>query len=121
MYVEPYLWMSAPFRGGSTLMKLAGGGEAGMTEVWHTKEMSNDIFSSVVYDGALYGFDLRDVQAKAHRPSRGKFRCLDLATGAGRWETDETGHANVLAADGKLSLFNDKGELTVEHDQIDHP
>ena len=113
VYVEPYLWISAPFRWGSKLLKLSAGPEAGAAEVWHSTLLSNDIFSSVHHNGALYGFDLRDVQAKAHRPSRGKFRCLDLATGTARWETDQTGHANVLVADGKLILVNDQGELIV--------
>jgi outer membrane protein assembly factor BamB len=111
VYVEPHLWISAPFRWGSTLLRLSGGEPAAAAEIWHSNLLSNDIFSSVCSDGALYGFDLKDVQAKLHRPSRGVFRCLDLETGAPHWESDATGHANVLIADGKLILFNDKGEL----------
>ena len=111
IYVEPHLWISAPFRWGSSLLKLSGGKSAAAVEVWHGSLLSNDVFSSVYHKGALYGFDLKDVQAKAHRSSRGMFRCLDLATGAAQWETDQTGHAAVLVADEKLVLFNDQGEL----------
>jgi hypothetical protein len=73
--------------------------------------MSNDVCSSVLVDGRIYGFDLRDVQAKLHRPSRGQFRCLDFLTLKELWATDQVGQANVLVADGKLIGFNDTGQL----------
>jgi outer membrane protein assembly factor BamB len=111
IYVEPFLWISAPFRWGSGLYKLSGGTAAQIEEVWHTNLLSNDVFSSVCHKGLLFGSDLRDVQAKAHRAARAKFRCLDLATGSENWETDKIGHAAVLVADQKLFLFNDQGEL----------
>ncbi|HEY2249514.1 MAG TPA: PQQ-binding-like beta-propeller repeat protein [Planctomycetaceae bacterium] len=110
IYVEPQLWISAPFKWGSSLLTLTEEGVAD-NDVWHSNLLSNDVFSSVCHNGLLFGFDLKDVQAKAHRASRGKFRCLDLATGTPKWETDQTGHASVLVADEKLILFNDQGEL----------
>ena len=113
IYVEPQLWISAPFKWGSSLLTLPEGEAAAIDEVWHSNLLSNDVFSSVCHDGLLFGFDLKDVQAKAHRASRGMFRCLDLATGKAKWETDKAGHAAVLVADGKLILFNDQGELIV--------
>src|SRR5262249_7328518 len=70
-----------------------------------------DIVSSVLYDGHVYGFDLRQQQASKHRPSRGTFRCLEWATGKTRWSTDQVGQAAVLAADGKLLLLGDTGTL----------
>jgi hypothetical protein len=65
----------------------------------------------VAVDGYVYGFDLRDVQSKAHRPSKGKFTCMKLATGEVLWTTGRTGHASAIAADGKLVLLNDTGEV----------
>jgi hypothetical protein len=79
--------------------------------VWESRHLSNDVASSVLVDDAIFGFDLRDVQAKPHRPSRGQFRCLDLSTGEVQWESDLPGHATIVVADGKLILFNDRGEL----------
>lgn len=125
LYDEPYLMVACPFQAGADCYRLdvdeakpAGSGavkgEAPAikgTLVWHTRELSNDTASSVPVDGYVYGFDLRDLQAKAQRPSRGKFKCLDLASGEVLWSTDQTGHATVIAADGKLILFNDKGQL----------
>jgi len=36
----------------------------------HDAAMSNDITSSVLVDGFVYGFDLREMQASGGRPSR---------------------------------------------------
>ncbi|HEY3967877.1 MAG TPA: PQQ-binding-like beta-propeller repeat protein [Planctomycetaceae bacterium] len=112
IFVEPHLWIAAPFKWGSSLLDLSET-ETLPATAWHVPLLSNDVFSSVYHAGAVYGFDLKDVQAKSHRASRGVFRCLDFATGAAKWDTDQTGHCSVLIADGKLILFNDKGELIV--------
>ena len=124
VYQEPYLWISGPFRSGSRLLKLTSGEKP--EEVWRSSKMSNDVVSSVLYDGHIYGFDLFDVQAKTHRTSRGIFRCIDLLTGDVKWSNGDgkprrsrepdpdnpiIGHSSVLVADGKLVLFNDTGEL----------
>ena len=81
------------------------------TTVWETPKFSNDIASSVLVDGFIYGFDLKDAQSRLNRPSRGEFRCLSFETGKIVWSTDQVGHANIIVADGKLILFNDKGEI----------
>lgn len=73
--------------------------------------MSNDVASSVLYEGCVYGFDLRDIQTKARRPSRGTFRAMDFRTGKVRWSSDRPGHASLLVADGKLVMLNDRGEV----------
>ena len=109
VYEEPYLLTAAAFRGGAAVLRLAADGTAELA--WRSKVLSNDIFSSLVLDGHIYGFDLHDFQPRHTRSARGQLKCIRLATGEVRWATDRTGHANVLAADGKLILFNDLGEL----------
>lgn len=128
IYSEPDLWISGPFQGGSKLLRLTGDPARPVAMVRISSTMSNDIFSSVLFEGAVYGFDLREAQAKTHRPSRGQFRCVDFATGEILWSTGTTqrrratspqsadigkriGHATVIVADKKLILFNDTGEL----------
>lgn len=127
LYDEPYLAISGPFRSGMEMWKLspvpaeetdaeittAGGPAFRLSgeRVWHNRQMSNDVASSVLADGHIYGFDLRDVQAKVRRPSRGQFRCLDWKTGQERWVSGEPGHASLIVADGKLILFNDRGQV----------
>jgi hypothetical protein len=112
LYAEPDLLISSPFRAGSEMFRLEGtSGRLALSRRWSSRELSNDICSSVLLGGCVYGFDLKDFQAKAHRPSKGQFKCLDFATGRMRWTTERTGHSNVIAADGKLILLNDTGTL----------
>ncbi len=123
LYEDPYLMIACPFKSGAECYKLELADQdaaetsqdkppkLNVTNAWFSREMSNDTASSVVVDGHVYGFDLRDVQAKAHRPSRGTFKCMEFTTGKVLWESNEPGHATVLVADGKLFLFNDEGEL----------
>ena len=79
--------------------------------VWESAKFSNDIASSLLVDGRIYGFDLKDPQSRLDRPSRGEFRCLDFATGRVIWSTNRVGQANLIVADHKLILFTDSGEL----------
>ncbi|MDY0168432.1 MAG: PQQ-binding-like beta-propeller repeat protein [Thermoguttaceae bacterium] len=115
MFEEPYLVVASAFRRGAECYRLElEPGDPPIVQgrsAWFNPKFSNDVASSVLYEGHIYGFDLRDIQAKAHRPSRGEFRCLDVATGEVRWSSDEPGHASLIVADGKLILLNDRGEL----------
>jgi hypothetical protein len=125
VYVEPYVFVSGPFRSGADLYRL--GWIRNRTQdvdpaskvtlradpVWFSPNLLNDVASSLHWQGHLFGFDLTEPQARVHRPSRGEFRCLELAAGKTVWSSDQTGQCSVLAVDGKLILFNDKGELTL--------
>ena len=137
IYDEPFLWISGAFQRGSELLEITGDAEKPIRLVRQSKLMSNDIFSSVLHDGAIFGFDLQEAQAKTHRTSRGIFRCVDFrsgkelwSVGTGRLQRDSInasgdagtisssqsgekniGHATVLVVDNKLVLMNDLGEL----------
>lgn len=132
IYCEPFLCVASPFRSGAKCYKLIERNEAGsktdassdgaaddstdtsheVTELsWESPKLSNDVCSSVLFEGRLYGFDLKDVQSRQSRPSRGEFRCLDFRTGKVIWSTDKVGQSSVIVADQKLILFVDTGEL----------
>ena len=133
IYREPHLWLSGPFRSGCEQFELISE-PPGLRRIWRSNLMSNDVCSSVLVGDCLYGFDIRDVQSKVHRPSRGVFRCIEWGSGESRWSqgADDirrtldgsiqrsrnrasgevpVGQASVIYADGKLILFNDLGEL----------
>ncbi|MBS0206652.1 MAG: PQQ-binding-like beta-propeller repeat protein [Planctomycetes bacterium] len=112
LYREPLLMIAGPFRGGAKCVRLDPNTDGGKpARVWETPKFSNDVASSVLYEGRIYGFDLRDAQSRVNRPSRGEYRCLDFETGKILWSTDKVGQASAIVADGKLILFNDSGEL----------
>jgi outer membrane protein assembly factor BamB len=115
LYQEPYLVVASPFRAGAQCYEIRNevGNDEGVElhPLWINSDFSNDTASSVIEGGAIYGFDIQDVQAKVQRPSRGTYKCLDLVTGDVRWQTDQVGHATTIVADGKLILFTDDGEL----------
>ena len=78
---------------------------------WVSKQLSNDVLSSVLHGGAVFGSDVKEMQARVHRSTRAELRCLDFTTGKVLWLTDEVGHASLLVADGKLILWSDEGTL----------
>ncbi len=126
IYREPYLWIAAPFKSGSQLFELPEelSPEVPLKNIWRSRTLSNDVLSSVLVGDQLYGFDIFDPQSKTQRPSRGKFRCIEFMTGKALWEqgsgrpdrsnndtSGELGQAGLIVADGKLILFNERGEL----------
>ena len=138
VYREPYLWLSGPFRKGCRLLELSRvDNKIALRNIYKSDVMSNDVASCVLVGDSLYGFDIRDVQSKVHRPSRGQFSCIDFLTGDIRWqngtlkrrsvnrndgemissavgnEISDVGHASVIVADDKLLMLNDTGTLIV--------
>ncbi|MFK7777110.1 MAG: PQQ-binding-like beta-propeller repeat protein [Gimesia sp.] len=126
IYREPYLWIAAPFKSGSQLFEIPEdlSQKKALKNIWRSRTLSNDVLSSVLVNGRIYGFDIFDQQSKTQRPSRGKFRCVDFLTGEELWEqgsgrpersnndtSDEIGQAGIVVADGKLILLNERGDL----------
>jgi outer membrane protein assembly factor BamB len=58
----------------------------------------------VLIDGALYGFD-------GDRNS--DLKCIDFKTGAVKWSEKGLGKGALMAADGKLIIISEKGELVI--------
>src|SRR5262249_9510190 len=110
LYAEPHLLIASPFRSGARLYRLEETGGAVRT-AWVSKVLSNDVCSSLLVAGNVYGFDLQQLQASTHRPSRGRFKCIDFPTPPARWGDDRRRPATVLAADGKLILLDETGTL----------
>lgn len=135
VYSEPYLWLSGPFRSGSSVLDLSSLTDEAVdvSTVWRSKLLSNDVCSSVLVNDHIFGFDIFDVQSKTHRPSRGIFRCVNMRNGEETWSvgtgrprrstnedefSDDIGQSGIIVADGKLIILNELGELILL--QADH-
>lgn len=113
LYREPDLLLLAPFGKPAGSWRLRANDEGALLcdPQWTNRELCNDVISSVLHDGHVFGFHLKQQQASGHKTSRGLLKCLEWTTGKVRWSTDRVGHAALLPADGKLFLLNDTGTL----------
>lgn len=74
--------------------------------VWQNKNMRNQLNSSLLIDGHLYGFD-------GDAGSASSLRCISWDTGEIAWTADSIGTGGLMAAAGKLIVLSDKGELLI--------
>lgn len=98
---------------GSTLLGLTPkGSKFDVVERWTSQgaksTLRNEWQTSVVVDGALYGFDnVGSAGPVTH------LTCLDPRTGERKWQQLRFGKGNLIAADGKLFVSTMLGELVV--------
>lgn len=64
--------------------------------------------AGVVLGGYLYTF-----HGQAGKPAEGELRCLDWQTGATKWAQKGLGVGSLMAADGKLIVLSETGEIAV--------
>jgi len=76
--------------------------------VWQNEEMANYFQSCVLLDGYLYGTHSLD-----HTSKSASMRCVRFETGEVQWEKKGLGHAPLMAADGKLIIMEEQGNLIV--------
>jgi outer membrane protein assembly factor BamB len=74
--------------------------------VWTSKVLRNQMNPSILIDGHLYGVD--DDESK--NPS---LKCVEFGTGVEKWAQPRFGAGAMSAADGKLIILGDHGELIV--------
>lgn len=74
---------------------------------WKTESWTQ-FNAGVVLGGHLYTF-----HGQAGKPAGGELRCLDWQTGATKWAQKGLGVGSLMAADGKLIVLSETGELLV--------
>lgn len=74
--------------------------------LWKSRELKNQMCTSILIDGYLYGVD-GDTKKNA------SLKCVELKTGKVQWIHEGFDSGNILAANGKLICFSGKGELLV--------
>lgn len=93
------VFISSGYNHGSAMLDVSG---AEPKELWTNKDMRNKHTNSVIYKGAIYGFD-----------EKMTLICLDAATGQAKWTKDGFGLGSLMVADGKLIILSDKGEIVI--------
>jgi len=99
LYHDGKLFISSNYGHGAALLKVRAGGEPEL--LYKSLAMQNHYSTSVLLNGHLYGF------------SNDRLRCLDWETGAIKWDQRGLGRGSVLAADGRLILLGDQGDLVL--------
>ena len=74
--------------------------------VWKTKDMQNQLHSSLLYNEHLYGID-GDMEVGA------RLKCMEWSTGKVVWSVDNLRPGGLSIADGKLILLTEAGELLI--------
>ena len=78
-----------------------------VTRLWHNKNLFAHFATGVALDGYLYAIH-------GHAGTvPGDLRCLDPKTGAIKWTDRPVGLGGLTAADGKLIILSEKGELII--------
>lgn len=97
------VFLSSGYNRGSALLKVTDGDP---DVVWKSKELQNQLSTSVLIDGFLYGIH-GDVDAGT------QLRCLELTTGKVGW-SEESFHPSAMAAAGnRLIIITSDGELVI--------
>ena len=103
IFSEGYVFVSSGYRTGGGLFKIDG---ARLTEVWRSQEMHNQLNPSLLQGGHLYGISGQNGHG-------GDLRCVELMTGEVKWKEPATGMGSLMAADGKLIVLGERGELII--------
>lgn len=97
------VFLSSGYNRGSALLKNTGDG---LDIIWKNKELQNQLSTSILMDGFLYGIH-GDVDTGT------QLRCMELATGNVAW-TANSFHPNAIAAAGnRLIIITSDGELVI--------
>ena len=74
-----------------------------VTKAWFSKKLDSRFGGAVVVDGYIYesGYNTRDWQ------------CVDWKTGEQKYASQTIAKGNVIAADGLLFIYSEKGELAL--------
>lgn len=97
------VFISSGYGKGATVVRP---GKGDPETVWKSKVLRTQMNPAVLLDGHLYGID-GDTTDKA------VLKCVEFATGAEKWAQKGIGSGGATAADGKLIVLSDRGELLV--------
>ena len=91
------MFISSGYNQGCALLRVAGDK---LSVLWQNKNLRNHFNSSIAVGDSVYGFD-----------ESSELKCLDLETGDVKWSEKSLGKGSLIAADGKLLILGEKGQL----------
>jgi outer membrane protein assembly factor BamB len=97
------VFLSSGYNHGGGVFRL---GAEGPVPVWESKVMANQMNPCVLLDGHLYG-------VSGDSDKKPLFKCVEFATGTEKWSVPGLGAGGVCAADGRLILLSEAGDLIV--------
>jgi outer membrane protein assembly factor BamB len=96
---DDLIFISAGYNKGAMLARFDG---AKLEKVWDGRVMRNKFSSCVLVGDHLYGFD------------ENTLKCIELKSGAVKWESTDFGHGTMIVAGGMMIIFSEQGgELAV--------
>jgi outer membrane protein assembly factor BamB len=98
------VFISAGYGHGAALFQFEGGR---VTTIWENKNMRNQLNSCVLVGGHLYGLD------GDHGGRSSALRCIEFETGKVKWTEASVKPGGLMAADGKLIVLSEPGELII--------
>ncbi len=96
------VFITSGYGRGGALLRM---GSRGAQFVWTTDKFSSHHSDPAIVDGSIYGYDGQSYQ------NRGKFKCLDLATGAETWSTSSIGWGTATWVDNHFICMDIRGNL----------
>ncbi|MEM8667320.1 MAG: PQQ-binding-like beta-propeller repeat protein [Planctomycetota bacterium] len=103
IFFDGRLFLSSGYNRGAALFDVS---SSGVQQVWKSKEMKNQIHSSLLYQNYLYGID-GDMEAGA------RLRCMDWESGDVKWSQDDLRPGGLTIAGDRLIVLTESGDLIV--------
>ncbi|MCF8362084.1 MAG: PQQ-binding-like beta-propeller repeat protein [Prolixibacteraceae bacterium] len=103
VYYDGGLVCTSGYGRGTVKLNLSEDGSS-VEKAWHNDDLDTRMGGVVIIDGYVY----------ASGDNSRKWQCVDFETGEEKWSTRELGGRGVvIAADGKLFLYGDRGDLAM--------
>lgn len=100
---DGHVFLSSGYNRGSALLKTSA---AGVETVWKHKEFQNQLVTSVLIDGHLYG-------ASGDVATGAELVCMEMMTGKVTWREESIAVGSLSAAGNRLIVISDTGELII--------
>ena len=101
--LDGHVFLSSGYNRGSALLDLASDPP---TVVWKHKEFQNQMATSVLIDGHLYG-------ASGDVATAAELTCIDVMTGELRWREEGLSVGGLTAGGDRLIVLSEAGELII--------